>query len=245
MKSKFKEFTLRVLIAVPLLLAGYMVFHTGFVWWALFCTVIFIGGISVEVFWRMQTSVMDPGAEAHCRGIIASAVVGGLAMIALYADKMGRGFILLGAIMVVCFDSFSLLAGWLQPKSWKKPIAPKESPKKTWGGFIGGTLLSWTAGVIVIGKIESNYVVFAVNRPQLYASMALLPFVAYFGDINESMAKRRLLEEISINRHRHEKRALKDMSHILGPHGGLSDRFDALMAVYSTIGVVWLVMVYS
>ncbi len=104
------------------------------------------------------------------------------------------------------FDTFSYVAG----KTWgTHPIAPKTSPNKTVegfaGGVIGGTLAVWIAGLYMdwIGHLES-----------LALGVILCGF-AYLGDLFESMMKR----DIDI----------KDSGRLLGAHGGVLDRFDAML----------------
>ncbi len=91
----------------------------------------------------------------------------------------------------------------------KKPLAPRLSPKKTWEGLVGGTL----AGVLF-------FLLF--DKPVLLA----IPFVfiALIGDLFKSFIKRQV--------------GIKDFSHILGEHGGLTDRFDSVLF----IGVFWTIL---
>ncbi|WP_448587300.1 phosphatidate cytidylyltransferase [Thermocrinis sp.] len=91
----------------------------------------------------------------------------------------------------------------------KKPLAPRLSPKKTWEGLIGGGL----AGVVFF---------LIVGKPFLLA----IPFVliALIGDLFKSFIKRQV--------------GIKDFSHILGEHGGLTDRFDSVIFV----GIFWKIL---
>ncbi len=98
------------------------------------------------------------------------------------------------------------------PKFW-----PAISPKKTWSGTIAG----WGAGLLV-GIIASW--VFGT----LWAIPAgiLIAFGGQMGDIAESAVKRRL--------------GIKDSSDLIPGHGGVLDRFDALLGAGTTAMVLMI-----
>ncbi|MEL7114198.1 MAG: phosphatidate cytidylyltransferase [Pseudomonadota bacterium] len=84
---------------------------------------------------------------------------------------------------------------------------PAISPKKTWAGIVSG----WVAAVLV------SLVFLAITDAgrDLIWIAALLSFSSQMGDIAESAVKRRM--------------GVKDSSQLLPGHGGLFDRFDALL----------------
>jgi phosphatidate cytidylyltransferase len=88
-------------------------------------------------------------------------------------------------------------------------IAPDISPNKTFeglvGGFIGGTMGFWFAGL---------YQDWLPGLDALLMGM-VIAILAPIGDLFESMIKRDL--------------AVKDSGHVFGPHGGLLDRLDAVL----------------
>ena len=88
----------------------------------------------------------------------------------------------------------------------KRPLAPRLSPNKTWEGLIGGLL----SGVLFFS---------VVGKPILWAVPPVL--IALIGDLFKSFIKRQV--------------GIKDFSHILGEHGGLTDRFDSVIFV----GIFW------
>ncbi|MBO6576551.1 MAG: phosphatidate cytidylyltransferase [Rhodothermales bacterium] len=94
----------------------------------------------------------------------------------------------------------------------KRALAPTLSPKKTWEGAIGGALGAFiTAGVL--STVWSG----GLAYPHWLALAAIVSVLGPAGDLFESGFKR------ASNR--------KDSASILPGHGGVLDRFDALMFV--------------
>jgi len=90
----------------------------------------------------------------------------------------------------------------------RHPLAPDISPNKTFegllGGFVGGTMGFWFAGL---------YQDWLPGVDALLMGMAVA-ILAPMGDLFESMIKRDL--------------GVKDSGNVFGPHGGLLDRLDAV-----------------
>jgi phosphatidate cytidylyltransferase len=100
-------------------------------------------------------------------------------------------------------------------------LAPRWSPRKTWAGLLGGigcaALVGWaTAGVLGVAPV----------LPLVLIS-AGLAVVEQFGDLAESMAKRRF--------------GVKDASGLIPGHGGLLDRLDGLLAVIPAVALLILI----
>ena len=89
-------------------------------------------------------------------------------------------------------------------------LAPRISPKKTWAGFIGGTLLSGMAGAVVGGLFE------AASWGSLAVASMGVAVISQMGDLFESGVKRHF--------------NVKDSGTLIPGHGGLLDRVDGLMA---------------
>ena len=90
----------------------------------------------------------------------------------------------------------------------KHKMTPKLSPKKSWEGFFGGVVAAVAVGALMGLWQDAS--------PVLWAGAGLVISVSgVYGDLVESMLKR------SVN--------LKDSGHIIPGHGGLLDRFDALL----------------
>ncbi len=100
-------------------------------------------------------------------------------------------------------------------------LAPRWSPRKTWAGLIGGAgcaaLAGWgTARVLGLSSV----------LPLVLIS-AGLAIVEQFGDLAESVAKRRF--------------GVKDSSGLIPGHGGLLDRLDGLLAVIPAVVLLTLI----
>ncbi len=118
------------------------------------------------------------------------------------------------------FDTFSYFGGRLLGRH---PIAPRTSPKKTVEGFVVG-VVGGTASVIVAG-LWMDW----IDWHESLVLGVVICAVAYVGDLFESLMKRDL--------------GIKDSGRLLGEHGGVLDRFDALFftSVAGFYATVWLV----
>jgi phosphatidate cytidylyltransferase len=99
-------------------------------------------------------------------------------------------------------------------------LAPRLSPRKTWAGLIGGMFSAALAGwatAAVLGQASA--------LPLVLVS-AGLAIVEQFGDLGESMAKRRF--------------NVKDSSGLIPGHGGVLDRLDGLLAVIPAVALLTL-----
>ena len=107
----------------------------------------------------------------------------------------------------------------------KHKLCERLSPKKSWEGFVGGILGSVAVGAIAAAVLGENYAFWM----GLAVVVALSSVV---GDLIESMFKR--------------DAGVKDSGNILPGHGGMLDRFDALIVsapfafVYITIAMIIL-----
>lgn len=88
-------------------------------------------------------------------------------------------------------------------------LAPRISPKKTWAGFIGGTV----AAAAVAGLLSLAW---EDSRPLMVAVVGFgVAIASQIGDLIESCAKRHF--------------DVKDSSNLIPGHGGVLDRVDALL----------------
>jgi phosphatidate cytidylyltransferase len=97
------------------------------------------------------------------------------------------------------------------------PMAPKLSPKKTWEGFAGGML-----GTIIVVVFIGLYTVLTPAESLLVG--LTIAVVGPLGDLFESMIKR----DVDV----------KDAGHAFPGHGGVLDRFDAL--IFSSVAVYYV-----
>ena len=133
----------------------------------------------------------------------------------------GYGFMALGpSILLVWFILIIIVsdvAGYFVgrtvggPKFW-----PRVSPKKTWSGTVAG----WV-GALAIGLIGASQGVFTPTEA-LFAP--LIAFAGQMGDIIESAIKRKI--------------GVKDSSHLIPGHGGVLDRFDAMIGAAGALMIL-------
>lgn len=135
--------------------------------------------------------------------IVLALMVAGHGLFVL-RDEAGRGAILWVVGVVIVSDVMGYFAGRTLggPKFW-----PAISPKKTWSGTVAGWIGAAGVGLIYVALGQGGWLL-----------VLLSPFVAFagqMGDIAESWIKRRT--------------GVKDSSALIPGHGGLLDRFDALV----------------
>ena len=123
-------------------------------------------------------------------------------------DGEGLALSIIGLTFV--YDTAAFGVGYL----WgSRPLAPNISPKKSWEGAIGATLVTMAVAVGVVSPLVE--LLDTVGR-----SVGLAVVVALFaplGDLAESLIKRDL--------------GIKDMGGILPGHGGVMDRIDSVLFV--------------
>ena len=114
-------------------------------------------------------------------------------------------FLIGGIVFIWVNDSFAYLTGRF---IGKRKIYERVSPNKTWEGTIGGLLFAILASFL--------YAYFNEFDVGVWMGFALICGIcATVGDLFESVIKRSL--------------GVKDMGQIMPGHGGMLDRFDALI----------------
>ncbi len=108
-------------------------------------------------------------------------------------------------LIVICFDIFSYIIG----KNFGKNNFTKISPKKTYEGLFGGTLISFLLSLLFAFIFE-----ILVNIELIFYIFIII-LSAFIGDIIESFFKR--------------KNDLKNSSEFIPGHGGVFDRFDSFL----------------
>jgi phosphatidate cytidylyltransferase len=90
-------------------------------------------------------------------------------------------------------------------------MAPAISPGKTWEGFVGGVVAAMVVAFVVLYQDRDEF----LSMPETLLLGAVVALAAVFGDLFESAVKRDL--------------EVKDSGKLLGGHGGMLDRLDALL----------------
>jgi phosphatidate cytidylyltransferase len=132
--------------------------------------------------------------------------LGGFAGLLLVADPDGVGLLLGVAICVIASDVVGFFVG---SQFGKTPIAPRVSPNKSLQGTVAGMAASIVFGWALVGQIGPW------DAKSGLALGALVAVGALLGDLSESLLKRDL--------------GIKDFGSVLPGHGGVLDRFDALL----------------
>lgn len=142
-------------------------------------------------------------------GVLAIPLLAGFLLTAL--SLPGGEQVVIAAIgLTMAYDTAAFFTGYL----WgRRPMAPSVSPRKSWEGAIGATVVvvGLSAGVVAATVPALNTVGRAVGLGLVISVLAPL------GDLAESLLKRDL--------------GIKDMGSILPGHGGVLDRIDALLLV--------------
>jgi len=118
----------------------------------------------------------------------------------------GRLALITVLVAVWAGDTFAYFGGRL---FGRHRMAPTTSPKKTWEGFVVGTAA--TIFVAFIAMYKQHF----ISTPHAIVLGVVLAVAAPLGDLFESLLKRDM--------------DVKDTGTLLGGHGGVLDRADALL----------------
>jgi phosphatidate cytidylyltransferase len=136
-------------------------------------------------------------------------------LVALLDVRDGRSLILAIIALTFVFDTSAFLIGSIWGGSFlQRPLASETSPRKSYEGFIGATLVTVIVSVVLVTAFVERF-----DALQLEAALLglVVSLAATFGDLAESLVKRDL--------------GVKDMGTLLPGHGGLLDRIDSLLFV--------------
>lgn len=141
------------------------------------------------------------------------ALLGCYAMGQLRAEAGVIWVLWLVAIVVV-----SDVAGYFAGRSLGGPkFWPRISPKKTWSGTIAGWVGAGIIGAVFAGPTGAGLALIPVS--------IVVGFAGQMGDIAESAVKR--------------LREVKDSSNLIPGHGGVLDRFDAMLGAALVVVILW------
>ena len=152
-----------------------------------------------------------PATAAVGSTMLGSAWIGlGLAFLLLLRREHVEPRLLAFTVLLTVFasDTFAYFAGRL---FGRHKLAPTLSPGKTWEGFVVGSLVGLFVAFIALYSDRHHYL-------RIWEALVLgvvVVLVAVAGDLFESMLKRDM--------------QVKDTGRLLGGHGGVLDRVDALL----------------
>lgn len=239
--AKWEDLKVRVISGIAMMLVGAIGVILGGVWFQML--VVFVTAVMVWELWMMiaadkpnQGAVLAAGVASVQSGLLLGASPLGMLLIFLvpllgawrvkhervtffvfavgiqlagwglvqFRTEYGFTWIIWLMLVVVATDIFGYLAGrtFGGPKFW-----PKVSPKKTWSGTIAGWLSAGVVGLIFTLFTNAGLSIILISM--------VLSLASQMGDIAESALKRRM--------------GVKDSSTLIPGHGGLFDRFDALL----------------
>ncbi|HZA85677.1 MAG TPA: phosphatidate cytidylyltransferase, partial [Acidimicrobiales bacterium] len=176
---------------------------------------VMVLAVAVCFLWylvRASTDEPVPNIGATLLGIGWIGLFGSFAGLLLSDPVGGNGVALLLAAVIptIGYDVGALFVG---RSAGSRPLSDA-SPNKTIEGLLGGMFLAVVAAVVFAGIVEVHPFDSIGEGITLGVLVAL---VAPLGDLSESLVKRDL--------------GVKDMGSVLPGHGGLLDRFDALLFV--------------
>jgi phosphatidate cytidylyltransferase len=212
----------------PLVLAGYVGFALmllglelgGFEW-----TVAGALGTLVVAFVLYGLSDIRTSATTSF-GVTLLGVVwigAGIASLLLVRDVPEHGFWALVAVLFTVFvcDTAAYFVG---RAVGRHRMSPAISPNKTWEGLAGGLVAGVLAAFLILYRDRDEF----LTIPEMLLFGAVVAVAGVLGDLFESAVKRDL--------------QVKDSGSLLGGHGGVLDRVDALLwagpAAYFTIVAV-------
>ena len=181
--------------------------------------VVMVLSVAVCFLWYLVRAAADhpvPNIGVTLLGIGWIGLFGSFAGL-LLNEPGGNGvaFLLAAVIPTIAYDVGALFVG---RSAGSRPLSDA-SPNKTIEGLLGGMVLAVAAGV-VFATVGGGVFPFD-NASEGIKLGVLVALVAPLGDLSESLVKRDL--------------HVKDMGSILPGHGGLLDRFDALLFVLPAV----------
>jgi phosphatidate cytidylyltransferase len=191
-----------------------------------------VGGLTViaGLIWYLWVQPGDHAVNDLGVTLLGVAWIGGLGSFATY--MLGQGKVredalsldsnpgiglLIGAVLVsVCYD----VGGFFVGRYLGSTPLTEASPNKTVEGLLGGFAAAVFVPLIVLVFFLGGIAPLGDNFAKTFAFCLFCALVAPLGDLTQSMVKRDL--------------GVKDMGTLLPGHGGVLDRFDALLFVLPT-----------
>jgi phosphatidate cytidylyltransferase len=141
-------------------------------------------------------------------GVLYVPFLAGYILIILAQRNSGRSLMLAILGLTFVYDIAAFLFG-----SWsgRRPLAPSISPRKSWEGLFGATVVTFALAIAILPSIHPLNLVKSVGLAVVVTVFAPL------GDLAESSLKRDM--------------GVKDMGSVLPGHGGVLDRIDSVLFV--------------
>lgn len=172
-------------------------------------------GLMLLLFWTVVTKNRFTYEDASFYFVSAVYLVVGFSSFALVRlSEDGLVKVLLVLFMIWATDSGAYFTG---KAIGKTKLWPSISPNKTIEGAIGGIISSIVLGIVYV-LIEPVLPILEVLVLAVVVSV-----VGQLGDLVQSAYKRQY--------------NVKDSGHLLPGHGGILDRFDSMIAVFTVIWV--------
>lgn len=222
--SKWDDLKPRVISALVMVAVGVFVTIVGGIPFDILMLMIAL--IGLRELWMMIRKRLGNPLDIMILFAYGFMIIAGCLAFAIVRHTPGGGasavFFLAG--IVVVSDVAGYFAGRILggPKFW-----PRVSPKKTWSGTVAGWIGAAALGVAVAAYMISTQDLHAMSRIWFIPVVAaLLAFAGQMGDIIESAIKRRC--------------GVKDSADLIPGHGGVLDRFDAMIGVGFVVAVLIL-----
>jgi phosphatidate cytidylyltransferase len=199
----------------PLLLAGYLGLVAALLGVQLGGLAWMTGGVVVALLFSYLVfglSDVRPSATTSFGTTVLGVlwVGGGLGFLLLVRDIPDHGF---WAVIAVLFTVFAAdtAAFFFGRALGRHRMAPVISPGKTWEGLVAGIAAGMLAAFLILYKDRDEF----LSVPESLLLGGAVTLASVFGDLFESAVKRDF--------------EAKDSGRLLGGHGGMLDRLDALL----------------
>ena len=179
----------------------------GFTWLVAGFLATFVLGFLLHAL----SSTRAPTTAALGSTVLGSAWIGlGLGFVLLLRQMHTEGRLIAFAVVLTVFAA-DTLAYFTGRMAGHHRLAPRLSPKKTWEGLLGGAVAGIFVSFIALYDTRDKY----LTVWQAVVLGLVVVTAAVLGDLFESALKRDL--------------EVKDTGRLLGGHGGVLDRVDALL----------------
>jgi phosphatidate cytidylyltransferase len=193
----------------------------GLVWMLAGFLATFVLGFALDALAKTRA----PSTAAIGSTILGSAWIGlGLGHVLLLRQLHEEPRLIAFTVLLTVWaaDTFAYATGRLVGRH---KLAPRLSPGKTWEGLVGGALAGIFVAFVALYDSRSHY----LTIWQALVLGAVLVVAAVAGDLFESALKRDM--------------EVKDTGRLLGGHGGVLDRADALL--FAGAAAYYLVLAFG